>query len=107
MKLRSFSFPARFPFMFALLVVFALVANSTFAIAVGQATSGGPQNMGPEDESAQISVIVWLNPNGKAAMDTMVEGMYDRSSANHHKFMTVKQLDDQFAPTAQQVGVVR
>jgi subtilase family serine protease len=107
MKLRSFPFPAGFSFMFAVLGVFALVANSTFAIAVGQATSGSPQNMGPEDESAQISVIVWLNLNGKAALDTMVEGMYDRSSANYHQFMTVKQLDDQFAPTAQQVGVVR
>ena len=107
MKLRSFSFPARFSFMFALLVVFALVANSTVAIAVGQATSGGPQNMGPEDESAQISVIVWLNPNDKAALDTLVAAMYDSSSARYHQFMTVKQLDDQFAPTAQQVGVVR
>src|ERR1700729_2527762 len=107
MKLRSFSFPARFSLIFALLVVFALVASSPFAIAVGQATSGSPQNMGPEDESAQISVIVWLNPNDRAALDTLVAGMYDNSSARYHQFMTVKQLDEQFAPTAQQVGVVR
>ena len=107
MKLCSLRFPACISFTFAVaLGVFALAVDSTFAAAAGQATSGA-QNMGPEDASAQISVIVWLNPNDKAALDTMVEGMYDKSSARYHQFMTMKQLDDQFAPTARQVGVVR
>jgi len=107
MKLCSLRFPACISFTFAVaLGVFALAVDSTFAAAGGQATSGA-QNMGPEDASAQISVIVWLNPNDKAALDTMVEGMYDKSSARYHQFMTMKQLDDQFAPTARQVGVVR
>jgi subtilase family serine protease len=82
----------------ALLGVIALVAGSAFA----QMT-----NMGPEDGSKQISVTVWLNLHNKDSLDTMVEQMYDKSSPNYHKFLTMKQFNDQFAPTAEEAGVVR
>jgi subtilase family serine protease len=86
----------------ALLGVIALVAGSAFAAPPAQMT-----NMGPEDESKQISVTVWLNLHNKGSLDTMVEQMYDKSSPNYHKFLTMKQFNDQFAPTASEVGVVR
>jgi subtilase family serine protease len=84
----------------AVLGVLALVAGSAFA-APPQAT-----NMGPEDQSKQISVTVWLNLHNKAALDTMVQQMYDKTSANYHQFLTLKQFNDQFAPTAKEAGVV-
>ncbi|MGD0444395.1 MAG: S53 family peptidase [Edaphobacter sp.] len=106
MTLRFHRFTASLSLSFAVaLGVFALMANWTFA--VGQTANSGPVNMGPEDPSKQISVIVWLNPNNKAALDSMVAEMYDQSSARYHQFATLKQINDQFAPTSQQVGVVR
>jgi subtilase family serine protease len=83
----------------AVLGVLAM-AGSAFA-APPQAT-----NMGPEDQSKQISVTVWLNLHNKAALDTMVQQMYDKTSANYHQFLTMKQFNDQFAPTAKEAGVV-
>jgi subtilase family serine protease len=84
----------------AVLAVLTLMAGSAFA-APAQAA-----NMGPEDQSKQISVTVWLNLHNKAALDTMVQQMYDKTSANYHKFLTMKQFNDQFAPTAKEAGVV-
>jgi subtilase family serine protease len=84
----------------AVLAALTLMAGSAFA-APPQAA-----NMGPEDQSKQISVTVWLNLHNKAALDTMVQQMYDKSSANYHKFLTLKQFNDQFAPTAKEAGMV-
>lgn len=85
----------------ALLGAIALVGGSAFA--------SPPQmtNMGPEDGSKQISITVWLNLHNKGSLDTMVEQMYDKSSPNYHKFLTMKQFNDQFAPTTEEAGVVR
>ena len=85
----------------ALFGVLALFAGSAFA-APAQVT-----NMGPEDGSKQISITVWLNLHNKGSLDTMVEQMYDKSSPNYHKFLTMKQFSDQFAPTAEEAGTVR
>ncbi len=103
MTLRSFRFSAFLTFTFA--VGFALLANS--ALAAGQVATSAPQNMGPEDASKQISVTVWLNPNNQALLDSTVAQMYDKSSARYHQFMTMDDLNKQFAPTAKQVGMVR
>jgi subtilase family serine protease len=102
MQQRPFHRPACLPIALTALGFFALMAGSAFAAPAAQAT-----NMSPENESKQISVTVWLNPNNKAALDTLVEQMYDKSSSNYHKFLTMEEIHDQFAPTAKQVGVVR
>ena len=96
----SFFVSSRLTFV-AALGVMALMAGSAFA------QSGQTMNMGPEDESKSISVTVWLNPHNKAALDTAVEQMYEKGSANYHQFLTMKQFNEQFAPTAQEAGVVR
>jgi subtilase family serine protease len=85
----------------ALLGVIALVAGSAPAAPAQMA------NMGPEDGSKQISLTVWLNLHNKGSLDTMVEQMYDKSSPNYHKFLTMEQFNNQFAPTAEEAGVVR
>jgi subtilase family serine protease len=64
-------------------------------------------DLGPEDQSKQISVTVWLNLHNKAALDTIVEQMYDKTSPNYHKFLTMKEFKTQFAPTAKDIAAVR
>jgi subtilase family serine protease len=63
--------------------------------------------VGPEDQARQISVTVWLNLHNKATLDAMVPDMYDKSSPNYHKFLTMKDFKAQFAPTAKDVATVR
>jgi subtilase family serine protease len=63
--------------------------------------------VGPEDQSKQLSVTVWLNLHNKATLDSMVPDMYDKNSPNYHKFLTLKEFKAQFAPTAKDVATVR
>lgn len=81
--------------------ILALMAGSGFAATHMQA------DLGPEDQSKQISVTVWLNLHNKAALDTIVEQMYDKTSPNYHKFLTMKEFKTQFAPTAKDIAAVR
>lgn len=79
----------------------ALITSSAFA-----ATPQASANLGPEDQSKPISVIVWLNLHNKAALDTMVEQTYDKSSPTYHKFLTREEFKTQFAPTAKDTATV-
>jgi subtilase family serine protease len=81
--------------------ILALMAGSGFAATHMQA------DLGPEDQSKQISVTVWLNLHNKAALDTIVEQMYDKTSPNYHRFLTMKEFKTQFAPTAKDIATVR
>jgi subtilase family serine protease len=83
------------------LAIFALATGSGFA-ASSQATTPSP-----EDESGQISVTVWLNLHNKAALDDMVQDMYDKTSPNYHRFLSLKDFKEQFAPTAKEAATVR
>ena len=87
-------------------VLVALGITSLIA-ASGFAASPQQVNMGPEDTSKTISVTVWLNLHNKAALDTLVQQMYDKTSPNYHKFVTMKQFKAQFAPTAKDAAMVR
>ena len=84
------------------LLVFPLILSSRLAAAPPQG-----KNLGPEDESKQISLTIWLNLHNKAALDALVEQMYDKSSANYHQFLTMAQFADRFAPTAKEAAAVR
>ena len=77
--------------------ILALVTSSAFA----QGT-----NMGPEDQTKQISVTVWLNLHDKQALDALVQEMYDKDSPNYHHFLTMEQYKSQFAPTAKEAATV-
>src|SRR5271166_281515 len=74
----------------------AICANSTTA-----------EILGAEDPSAQIAVTFWLKLHDKAGLDEMVRQMYDRSSANYHHWLTLKQYEAQFAPSAAEMAVVQ
>jgi subtilase family serine protease len=77
---------------------FALMVSSAF----GQGT-----NIGPEDETKQISVTVWLNLHNKSELDDLVQRLYDKNSADYHRFLTRAQFKAQFAPTDKEVATVR
>jgi subtilase family serine protease len=101
MPLRS-SMPQVCRAIFFWLGVLALMAGSALASPPNQAT-----NLGPEDETKQITVTVWLNLHNKATLDAMVEEMYDKDSPNYHHFLTMEQYRKQFAPTAEDAATVR
>lgn len=82
--------------------VFALMVGSAFAAPPNQGT-----NMGPEDQNKQISITVWLNLHNKATLDAMVQDIYDKDSANYHRFLTMEEYKQQFAPTAEDAATVR
>jgi subtilase family serine protease len=64
-------------------------------------------NLGPEDQSAQISVTVWLKLRNEAALDALLQQMYDKNSPNYHRWLNAGQFKSQFGPTAQDVATVR
>ena len=84
------------------LAVLALMLSPVVVAAPNQGT-----NMSPEDESKVISVTVWLNFHNKAALDSLVEQMYDKDSPNYHHWLTMGEYKTQFAPTAKEAATVR
>ncbi len=93
-----------------LLGFLTLLAGSAFA----QLQSGGSHSivgsrldLGPEDSSRQVSVTVWLQQHNKAAFDSLVKQMYDKSSPQYHHWLTKAQYKANFAPTQKDAAVVR
>jgi subtilase family serine protease len=89
----------------SILALLALLAVSAFAQA-GQ-VGAKAQVLGAEDPSKQITVTMWLNQHNKAELDTLVRQIYDRNSPNYHHWLTAKEYQARFAPTASDVAVVR
>jgi len=89
--------------IFALL---ALVAVSGFAQVSGRGGAKA-QVLGAEDPSKQITVTMWLNQHNKAEFDALVRQMYDRSSPSYHHWLTIKDYQARFAPSAADMAVVQ
>ncbi len=88
--------------VFTWLGAVALTLGSAYAAAASPAA-----NLGPEDQNKQIAVTVWLNLHNKAALDTMVRDMYDKTSPNYHHFLTLAQYRQQFAPSEADATTVK
>ena len=94
-------------------VVFASLAILLIAVpAFSQSASGGralsnAQILGAEDPSQQIAVTFWLKQHDKAGLDEMVRQMYDRNSPNYHHWLTLKEYQARFAPSAADMAMVR
>jgi len=82
-----------------------LIAAPAFA----QSASGirNSQILGAEDQSKQIDVTFWLNQRDKAGFDELVRQMYDRNSPNYHHWLTMKEYQSRFAPTAGDAAIVK
>jgi subtilase family serine protease len=91
--------------LFAGLVVL-LIAVPAFS-APASSGRGNVQILGVEDPSKQIAVTFWLKQHNKAGLDEMVRQMYDRSSPNYHHWLTLKEYQARFAPSAADMTVVQ
>jgi len=87
--------------------VFACLAVFLIAGPAISANSRTAEILGAEDPSAQIAVTFWLKLHDKAGLDEMVRQMYDRSSPNYHHWLTLKQYEARFAPSAAEMAVVQ
>jgi subtilase family serine protease len=82
--------------------VLTLMVGSAIAGPANQRT-----NLGPEDQTKQIRVTVWLNLHNKSTLDARVQEMYDKASPNYHHFLTRDEYKAEFAPTEKDAAVVR
>ncbi len=64
------------------------------------------KNLGAEDPAKTIEVSVWLNLHNRAALDTLAQQLYDRTSPNYRHWLKNSDLA-RFAPTAQEAATVR
>lgn len=98
-----------------LLVILALLASFGFSpSARSQVTAdnrsrilANAENLGAEDLSKQITVTVWLKHHNQAVFDELVRQMYDKSSPNYHRFLTLEEYHANFAPTVREAAAVR
>src|SRR5271154_3694048 len=84
-----------------LLGALTLIPGPAFAGPANQRT------LGPEDETKQITLTVWLNLHNKATLDSRVQDMNDKSSPNYHHFLTRDEYKAQFAPSDDDAAKVR
>ncbi len=84
--------------------VASMLAALTLMVGSGSALTR--KDLGPEDSSKQITVAVWLNQRNKPALDTLVRQMYQKGSPNYHRFLTMQQYKESFAPSAKDAATV-
>jgi subtilase family serine protease len=86
-----------------LLVIFTLIigygfsqsANAQVAADSKSRMLANAENLGAENLSKPITVTVWLKHHNQAAFDELVRQMYDKSSPNYHRFLTLEQYGKQ------------
>lgn len=88
-------------------VFLCLGALALMAVPGRPAAPHQGQSLGPEDESKEISLTVWLNLHNKPALDALVQQMYAKESPNYHRWLTMEQYKTQFAPAPKDAAVVR
>jgi len=80
--------------------------------AFAQAASGAralpnTQILGAEDPTKQITVTFWIKQQNKTAFDELVRQIYDKNSPNYHHWLTLKQYQEQFAPSSADLATVK
>jgi len=90
----------------SLAVLLIAVPAFTQPVSRGRALSNA-QILGAEDPAKQIAVTFWLKQHDKAGLDEMVRQMYDRNSPNYHHWLTLKEYQARFAPSAGDMAIVR
>src|SRR5664279_4955790 len=97
-----------FPVVVLACLAVLLIAVPAFSQSADAARSLPNTHMlGAENQSKQIAVTFWLNQHDKAGFDELVRQMYDRNSPNYHHWLTMKEYEARFAPSAADVAVVR
>src|ERR1700730_4863342 len=79
-----------------------VIADSTPA-SIRQA-----KDLGPVDPATTIRLTLWLrSQNESAAMEQLVEQMYDKNSPNFHRWLSAEGFKANLAPSAADVAAVR
>jgi subtilase family serine protease len=111
---RSWIVPLCAAVVFFLAFGFLLAGGAAAQSTAGRTITGNTpgmvsiaKNMGPEASSKTITVTLWLQPHNRAALDTLAEQLYDKTSPNYHKWLKPAELKAQFAPTAEDVSTVK
>lgn len=93
-----------------------LLAASTVAGAygaTGQLVGNTPSfvrtaaKIGPADPSETIEVTVWLNVHNRQQLDAVAQDLYDPASPHYRAWLSFSQIVADYAPTAQEAGVVK
>ena len=65
------------------------------------------KSLGAAAESQRIEISLWLKPHNRAAMDTLAQQVYDRSSPNYRHWLKPADIAARYAPSAAEAQVVR
>ena len=93
--------------VFASLAVLLIAVPAFSQLASGGRASSNAQILGAENPSKQIAVTFWLKQHDKAGLDELVRQMYDRNSPNYHHWLTLKEYQARFAPSAAEMAIVQ
>jgi len=93
--------------VFASLAVLLIAVPAFSQLASGGRASSNAQILGTENPSKQIAVTFWLKQHDKAGLDELVRQMYDRNSPNYHHWLTLKEYQARFAPSAAEMAIVQ
>src|SRR5208337_2129992 len=93
-----------FPAVVFVCLTVLLIAMPAFSQSSGVRAS---QILGAEDQSKQIAVTFWLKQHDKAGFDELVRQMYDKNSPNYHRWLTPKEYQARFAPSAAEMAIVQ
>ena len=62
---------------------------------------------GATDPTTLITVTAWLKLHNESRLDAFVQDLYNKKSANFHKWVTQDQFNANFSPSAQEVNAVQ
>jgi subtilase family serine protease len=65
------------------------------------------KNLGAENSTKVIEVTIWLQLHNRGQFDALTQSLYDRASANYHRWLKPSDIADRFAPTAQEAKTVQ
>jgi subtilase family serine protease len=84
----------------SLLATAAAQAQERQTLRTHMAATAGTQAAGRLSASQQMNVAMTLKLRNQAQLNDLLQSLYDPSSSNYRKFITLAQFTEQFGPTA-------
>ena len=103
-------------FRVLLVVIASLLTAHSWAASTTKGKLGGrntpayvatAKNLGREDATKVIEISFWLDLHNRAEFDALARSAYQPGSPNYRHWLTAKEIAQRFAPTVQEVGMVR
>lgn len=67
----------------------------------------GDKVLGHHDPNASLTIELVLHPNNQAALDNLINALYDRTSPQFHKWLPTGAFAAQFGPASSQLAAVK